>query len=160
MAEGIGLAASVIAVSQTAWAVAKGLYDLADEVGSAGEAVRIFANDFALFVENLKELGALLDSSPSVPRQTQSVTEDLLEVAIDQIVQPFQRLLEDLQPLLVTWRDSPSRMKQLGLRLRWAFSYKTKVLFFHGALNALKGNVSLLLQAMALKGQIQPHICL
>jgi len=160
MAEGIGLAASVIAVSQTAWAVAKGLYDLADEVGSAGEAVRIFANDFALFVENLKELGALLDSSPSVPRQTQSVTEDLLEVATDQIVQPFQRLLEDLQPLLVTWRDSPNRMKQLGLRLRWAFSYKAKVLFFHGALNALKGNVSLLLQAMSLKGQIQPHICL
>jgi hypothetical protein len=108
--------------------------------------VRIFANDFALFVENLKELGVLLDSSPSVPRQTQS--------AIDQIVQPFQRLLQDLQPLLATWRDSPSRMRQLGLRLRWAFSYKTKVLFFHGALNALKGNVSLLLQAMALKGQV------
>jgi hypothetical protein len=38
MAEAIGLAASVIAVSQTAWAVAKGLYDLADEVGSTGEA--------------------------------------------------------------------------------------------------------------------------
>lgn len=36
----IGLAASVIAVSQTAWAVAKGLYDLADEVGEARPNLR------------------------------------------------------------------------------------------------------------------------
>jgi hypothetical protein len=78
--------------------------------------------------------------------------EGLLEVAIGQIVQPFQRLLQDLQPLLVMWRDSPSRMKQLGLHLRWTFGCKTKVLLFHGALDAPKGNVSLLLQAMALKG--------
>lgn len=160
MAEVIGLAASVIAVAQTAWTVAKGLHDLADEVGSAGEAVRVFANDFKFFVENLKELGELLDGLPSTSRKAESATQDLLEVATDQVVQPFQRLLRDLQPLLERWHESPSRMKQLGVRLQWAFSYKSKVLFFHGALNALKSNVSLLLQTMALKGQHQPHIYL
>ena len=160
MAEAVGLAASVLSVAQIAWTVAKGLHDLADEVGSAGEAVRIFANDFSLFVENIKKLGELLEGLPPTSRQAESATEDLLEVALEQVVHPFQVLLRDLQPLLVRWHDSPSRMKQLGIRLQWAFSYKSKVLFFHGALNALKSNVSLLLQTMALKGQHQPHIYL
>jgi len=158
MAEAVGLAASVLGLAQTAWTVAKGLHDLADEVGSAGEAVRIFASDFWLFVETVKTLRTFLDDLPPVSRRTQSTTEELLEVAMEQVVEPFQELLVELEPLLVRWRDSPRRMKQLGLRIQWAFSCKSKVLFYHAALNALKGNVSLLLQAMSLHGRNPPHV--
>ena len=129
-----------------------------DEVGSAGEAVRIFANDFWLFVATVKTLGDLFDSLPPVSRRIQSTTEELLDVAMEQVVKPFQNMVVELEPLLVRWRDSPSRMMQLGLRLQWAFSYKSKILFYHSALNALKGNVSLLLQAMTLRGQNPPHV--
>ena len=160
MAEAMSLAASIFAVAQIAWSVVKGLDDLAEDVGSAGEALRIFASDFSLFVELLEKLGDFLDGSPSTSRQAELATEDLLEVTLDQIVRPFQGLLDDLQPLLVTWHDCPSRMRQLDVRLEWAFSHRSKVLFFHGALNALKGNVTLLLQTMALKGQHQPYIYL
>lgn len=160
MAEAVGLAASVLSLAQTAWLVTKGLYDLADQIGSAGEAVRVFANDFEFFVENLRTLGKLLDDLPPVPRRAESTTEELLEVALEQVVQPFQSLLTQLEPLLINWRNSPSRMRQLGLRIRWAFSQKSKVLFYHAALNALKGNVSLLLQTISLQSQNPPHITL
>ncbi|EXJ55844.1 hypothetical protein A1O7_08775 [Cladophialophora yegresii CBS 114405] len=158
MAEAVGLAASVLGLAQTAWTVAKGLYDLADEIGSAGDAVRVFANDFWLFVETTKVLGDLLDSLPAASRRTESTTEELLDVAMDQVVKPFETLLRELEPLLVRWRDSPSRMRQLGLRIQWAFSCKSKILFYHAALNALKGNMSLLLQALSLQAPNPPHV--
>ncbi|ETI21402.1 hypothetical protein G647_07749 [Cladophialophora carrionii CBS 160.54] len=159
MGDPVGLAASVLGLAQTAWTVAKGLYNLADEIGSAGDAVRVFANDFWLFVETTKVLGDLLDSLPSsvaASRRTESTTEELLDVAMDQVVKPFETLLRELEPLLVRWRDSPSRMRQLGLRIQWAFSCKSKILFYHAALNALKGNVSLLLQALSLQNTPNP----
>ena len=81
MAEALGLASSILALAQTAWAVGKGLHDLAEEVGSAGEAVRIFANAFWLFVENLEILADVIDGMPSLPRGMGSRTEELLEVA-------------------------------------------------------------------------------
>ena len=158
MAEAVGLAASILALAQAGWSVAKGLHDLADEVGSAGEAVRIFANDFSLFMETVETLGSLFDSLPPASRRIQSTTEELLDVAMEQIVTPFQAMLANLEPLLVRWSNSPSRMIQLGKRLQWAFSYKNKVLFYHSALNALKGNASLLLQTMTLRGQNPPHV--
>ncbi|OQV08628.1 hypothetical protein CLAIMM_12869 [Cladophialophora immunda] len=158
MAEAVGLAASVLGLAQVGWTVAKGLHDLGEEVGSAGEAVRIFANDFHLFVETVQTLGDLFESSPPVSRRAQSTTEELLDVAMEQVVAPFEKMLVELEPLLVKWRDSPSRMMQLGVRLQWAFAYKKRVLFYHSALNALKGNVSLLLQAMTLRGHNPPHV--
>ena len=158
MAEAVGLAASVLGLAQTGWSVAKGLHDLAEEVSSAGEAVRIFANDFWLFMETVETLGDLSDSLPPMSGRIQSTTEELIDVAMEQVVKPFQHMIIELEPLLVKWRDSPNRMMQLGLRLQWAFSHKRRVLFYHSALNALKGNVSLLLQAMTLRGQNPPHI--
>ena len=158
MAEAVGLVGSILGLARTAWTVAKGLHELADEVGTAGEAVRVFSNDFALFVETLKTLGELLDDMPPVPRRTESATEELLGVAIELVVEPFQKLLAGLKPLLSRWKHNPSRMKQLGKRIQWAFSCKSKVLFYHAALNALKGNVSLLLQAMTLRSQNPPHV--
>ncbi|KAL9110200.1 MAG: hypothetical protein Q9227_005261 [Pyrenula ochraceoflavens] len=158
MAEAVGLAASVLTLAQIGWVVAKGLYNLADEVGSAGEAVRVFANDFRLFVETIKTLGDLFEGSPPASMRIHSTTEELLDVATEQVVKPFQTMLAQLEPLLLKWRDSPRRMIQLGLRLQWAFRYKRKVLFYHSALNALKGNASLLLQAMTLREQNTPHV--
>lgn len=159
MAEAVSLVASVLALAQTGWLVAKGLHELADEVSSAGEAVRIFANDFWLFMETLQTLGDVFSTLPSAttPR-IESTTEELLEVAFEQVVKPMQGMIVGLEPLLAKWKESPNRMKQLGLRVQWAFSYKSKVLFYHAALNALKGNVSLLLQAMTLRSPNPPHV--
>ena len=154
----MALAAGVLALAQTGWHVSKGLFDLAAEVGTAGEAVRVFASDFWLFVETVRTLGDLLKRLPPVSRRAQSTTEELLEVALEQVVEPFQQLLSNLEPLLVRWRNSPNRMRQLGVRIQWAFSCKKKVLFYHAALNALKSNVSLLLQVMSLRSQNPPHI--
>ena len=128
---------ALTAVSQTALAVVKGLSDPADEVGSAGEAVQIFANDLRSSMKPSKNWERFSITHHQCQGKHSLLIEDLLGVAIGQIVQPFQRLLQDLQPLLVTWRDSLSRMKQLGLHFSWAFGCKIKVLFFHGALNAL-----------------------
>lgn len=158
MAEAVGLAAGVLGLAQVGWEVAKGLHDLADEISSAGEAVRIFANDFLLFVQTVQTLGDLIDDLPPVSRRTEATTEELLEVAMEQVVVPFRDMLGQLAPLLVSWRDSPSRMRQLSVRIQWAFKHKDRVLFYHSALNALKGNVSLLLQALTLRGQNPRHV--
>ena len=158
MAEAVALAASALGLAQTGRNVAKGLFDLAGEDGTAGEAVGIFANDFQLFVETIKTVGTFLKTLPAVSRRAQSTTEELLEVALEQVVEPFQLLLSGLEPLLVRWKDSPSRMRQLGVRLQWAFSCKKKVLFYHAALNALKSNLSLLLQSMSICGPNPAHI--
>ncbi|EXJ78150.1 hypothetical protein A1O3_09311 [Capronia epimyces CBS 606.96] len=138
MAETVGLAASALGLACTGWTVAKGLHDLAEEVGSVGEAIRIFADDSGF-------------------SRTQAPTEDLLDVALANAVKPFQTMLIKLEFLLVN-----EGMILVGwiswVRLQGASCYKRRVLFYHPAPNALKGNVSLLFQATTLRGQHPPHL--
>lgn len=157
MADAIGLAASVLQLVQVAWTVTRGLYELADEVGSAGESIRIFTSEFDFFIHTLDHLGHALETS-ILTRRAENAISDIVDITSVQIMVPFRQLLDKLKPLLLAWRDSPNRMRQLGRRLQWAFSYKNKILLYRGALSELKANMTLFLQVIALRQDQQPLV--
>jgi hypothetical protein len=52
----------------------------------------------------------------------------------DRVLTPLNRLQKTLKPLLVHFRSSPGKLRQLELRLRWVFSSRDKLLFYREVL--------------------------
>jgi hypothetical protein len=99
----LGLAAGVIGIAATGFAVARGLYQIADGIGSAGQEVRIYADEVDAFSELLKMVRAELLRSSSVSLDEQSLVKDVMDVC-DRVLQPLNRLQGTLRPLLVRFR--------------------------------------------------------
>jgi hypothetical protein len=118
MAEGLGIVAGVFGVSAAGFRVAQGLYRIADAIGSAGEEVRLFATNTDVFSHMLYGLSQTLEASPNPTSRLLVTTEDAV-VLCKQILEPFEKIIARLSPLLVRFRDSQSRIRQVGLRIQW-----------------------------------------
>lgn len=103
------MAAGIVGVASAGILVAKGLIKTADRIGSAGEEIRICASDTALFSKMLEILADALSMPAAASRATQSATEDLVDLS-EQILSPFQRLIERLMPLLEKYRESEHQL--------------------------------------------------
>jgi hypothetical protein len=57
MADPLSLSATVIGIATTGFAVALGLYQIADGIGSAGREVRLYADEVGGFSKMLKMVG-------------------------------------------------------------------------------------------------------
>ena len=77
---GLDVAAGVVSLAGAGIAVAKGLVQIADGIGSAGEEVGLCASDIALFSRMLENLGDALRFPTATSRATQRTTEDLIEI--------------------------------------------------------------------------------
>ena len=129
---------------------AKGLVQIADGIGSAGEEVRICASDTAFFSQTLENLADALNMPTAASRATQSMTEDLIDLC-ERILHPFQRLIERFTPLLEKYRESEHQLRQIGLRIQWYFRHKSKVTFYQQALGQLKANLTCFFGVMNLQ---------
>ncbi|KAL8950523.1 MAG: hypothetical protein Q9222_003446 [Ikaeria aurantiellina] len=149
---GLEVAAGIITVAGAGIAVAKGLFDIADAIGSAGWEIRFCAADTDLFSQMLLNLSSLLErsASPSLPHPTQRITDDLLELC-ERILVPFQRLISKLEPLLKSFRHSQHHLKQIGLRVQWYFRHRSKISLHQHVLGQLKATLSLFLNSMNLQ---------
>ena len=147
---GLDVAAGVIGIASVGVSVAKGLFEIADGIGSAGEEVRLCAADTDMFCRMLMDLSTILQESGTPGSQAQNIAEDLLNVC-ERVVNPFQDLISRLRPLLVRYRESERQLRQLSLRIQWHFRHKSKVSMYQSALSQLKATLSCLLTSMNLQ---------
>lgn len=153
MAEVIGVIASVVGVSAAGFKVAQGLYKIADSISSAGEEVRLFATDTHVFSQMLFGLSQSLETSQDPSSRLLVTTADAV-ILCQQILEPFQKVIARLNPLLVRFRESASRLRQIGLRLNWIWKHKSKLVFYQKMLNSLKATLSCLLASMNLTASV------
>jgi hypothetical protein len=150
MMDPLSIAATALTIAAKGFAVAQSLYEIASGIGSAGREVRTYADEIDVFSkllnavreEVLRPLGTSLDE--------QSLVKDVLDIC-NRVLLPLESLQSTLKPLLVHFRNSPGKLHQFGLRIRWIFSSKGKLLFYRDALNWQRGNVSIILGLMNLQ---------
>jgi hypothetical protein len=134
MGDPLSVSASIVALVSAGVAVAKGLHQLADGIGSAGSEIRTYASEIGSFS---KLLDVIKEEIIARPQNVSSKAERLFEDIVDicgKVLDPINVLQASLNPLLVHFKDSPKRRQQIGLRIQWYFSTKDKLLFFRGAL--------------------------
>ncbi|KAK8121563.1 hypothetical protein PG999_005683 [Apiospora kogelbergensis] len=157
MSDPLSIAASIAGVATAGFAVAKGLYRIADGIGSPGVEVRIYGDEIAAFSKVLSQLRTEVQS-PRSPQEATKETQDLLEdtvYACDKILQPIKAILLTLSPVLERLEDNKSKLSRFGLRVQWIFSYKEKLLFYRSALNAQQRLLQTLLDLLLLQAAKQ-----
>ena len=147
---GLDAAAGVVGIASAGILVARGLFQIADAIGSAGEEVRVCAEDTALFSRMLDNLSDALKMPSAATRSSHNSTGDAIDVC-ERVLKPFQRLIAKLSPLLEKYRESKHQLRQISLRIQWCFSHKSKVLFYQQALNQLKTTLACLLDCICLQ---------
>ena len=144
---GLDVAAGVAGIAAVGITVAKGLIQIADTIGSAGEEVRMCAAETTLFSRMLDDLSDTLAKPTAASRASQNTAEDLIDIC-ERILNPFKSLISRLNPLLESYRKSEHQLRQLSLRIQWYFRHKSKVTFYQQALGRLKLTLTCLLASM------------
>lgn len=147
---GLDIAAGVVGLAGAGIAVSKGLVQIADAIGSAGEEVRVLVSDIDTFSQMLVNLSEALRAPTAASRSTQNTAEDVIDIC-ERILNPFKRLISKLEPLLQKYHESEHQMRQLRIRFQWYFRHKSKVTFYQTALGQLKLSLSCLLATMNLQ---------
>lgn len=149
MTDPLSVTASVAAVITIGVSIAKGLYQIADTMGSAGREVRVYASDIQLMSSVLEGIS---DQLHKKARQSWSkaerVIEDILAVC-NEILEPMNEIQATLLPLLQRYKDSNKKLRQVGARVWWFFKYKEKMLAYRQSLQNL--NITLNTQLAAMK---------
>ena len=127
--------------------IAKALYQISDRIGSSRREVRVYANEIDSFSKLLNQVKTELDKPTSVSADLQSLIKDVVDIC-NRALTPLDKLQNTLTPLLVHFHDSPRKFRQFGSRLRWVFTSKSKLLFYHDALRSQHGILNTTLKLM------------
>lgn len=139
-------AAGIVSLGLT---IAKTLFLVADGIGSAGVEVRSHAEEIDSFSKLLDLIRIKLDECSSIYPEIRSLVSEVV-IVCGKVLTPLRNLRNHLEPLSEKFRRSPNRLKQLGLRMGWAFRNKNKILFYrdalkqqHGVLDTIIGLITL-----------------
>jgi predicted hotdog family 3-hydroxylacyl-ACP dehydratase len=119
----LSLAANIIAVTFAGFKVAKGLHSLADGIGFAGREVRIYADEIDSFAKLLGRVKEQLSQGGDECSYEKYLLQDILHVC-KRVLEPINRIQEQLNPLLVSLHATASKLKHFTLRVQWMFSSK------------------------------------
>lgn len=133
MSDAFRIASGAAGIVSLGLTIAQGLFQIAEGIGSAGVEVRGYAEEINTFAKLLNHVRNELESSNDVSADIQSLVNDVVDIC-GRVLQPLDGLQKTLKPLLDHFGSSPSKIRQLGLRLQWVFSKKDKVLFYRAAL--------------------------
>lgn len=150
MADPLSIAASVAGVVSAGFTVAKGLYQIASGIGSAGEEVRMYGDEVAGIAKLLYQIRSEILGTDGGSTETRRLLNDTIQLC-DQVLVPLQRMLDTLKPLLARFSDTDNRLRQFGLRIQWSFRTKDKLLFYRRALNAQHKLLQTLLSLLSLQ---------
>lgn len=152
-ADSISIAASIVDVSATGFKTAQGLYNITASIGSSGEGIRLFASDTDILSQILYNLSQTLESSQNSTTLSSRLLVTIEDAAklCEPVLQPFGRIIERLNPLLVRFKDNEKKLQQLEVRIRWLFRENSRLLFNQRMLNALRCTLICLLASMNLK---------
>jgi hypothetical protein len=133
MADPLSIAASIVGIVTLGFQVVRGLYQIADCIGSAGKEVRLYAEEINQFSQLLSHIRAQILAAPDIPFNSRSLIKDVVDIC-DKILQPFHRLQNTLDSFFIRFKQSPKKLKQFGFRIKWVFCDKKKLLFYLDAL--------------------------
>jgi ornithine cyclodeaminase/alanine dehydrogenase-like protein (mu-crystallin family) len=111
MSDPLSIAASVLAVVGAGCQVAKGLYQLADGIRSAGIEVRVYADEVDSFTKLLQRIR---DQLLQRPAKSSTYEDNLLQDIVDvckRALGPIDRIQETMNPLLIRFRYSPNKLR-------------------------------------------------
>ena len=140
MSDPFSVASGAAGIISLGFTIAQGLFQIAGDIGSAGQEIRIYAEEINAFSKLLRCVKTELESSTDVSLDLQSLVKDVTDIC-DRVLTPLDRLQNTLKPLLVRFKTSPGKIRQLGVRLQWVFTSKDKLLFYR---EALKGQYQIL----------------
>ncbi|RKU47843.1 hypothetical protein DL546_008269 [Coniochaeta pulveracea] len=141
MAEVIGLISAIGGIAAAGIKVAKVVYALADELGTAGKQVRTLAADTRALSWVLKELNGRLQRMSSIPRDGIKVAHDAAMLIKDEI----DGIGEIVKPLI---SEEGQRMSKKQ-KAKWIFT-KSQITTRQTALNSHKATLSLVLDTLKL----------
>lgn len=139
MAELIGLIASIGTIASAGFAVAKAISDLADELGTAGQNIKLISVDTKAVALILHEMKRRLDKST---RRAQQTIDVALEI-VDLCKSDLESIKQFLIPVLSTGGDKMSMVQ----RARWIF-VKAKISTKRVSLNSLKLTINLFIHTL------------
>jgi hypothetical protein len=144
------LSAGVIAVTTVSFQVAKGLYQLADGIGSAGTEVRVSADQVSNFSTLLMSINKEVSKPTRISAVEQTLVLDIVGVCKG-LMEPLKNIQQALEPLLARYRDSTEKIRQFGLRLKLYFSCKGKLLYYLDLLGKHSATINVALGVMNLQ---------
>lgn len=148
MSDPLSVTASVLTVVASGIAIAKGLYEVADGIGSAGEEVRSYASEISLLTRVLE---AIYEQLSKKSEQSWSRAEHLIMDILDVcrgVLKPINEIQAKLTPLLLRYKNSTAKLRQVAVRVYWFFSGKEKMLWYRNSLKNLNILLSTTLATM------------
>jgi hypothetical protein len=134
MADPLSITASIITLATVGFQIAKGLHQLANTIGTAGQEVRLYATEIDSFSKVLEMLRQEITSRPhNLSSKAGRLFESLVDIC-GRALDPMNRLQTNLNSMLVRFKDSPNKIRQFGLKIQWYFSAKDELLFYRDAL--------------------------
>ncbi|OAL57371.1 hypothetical protein IQ07DRAFT_582557 [Pyrenochaeta sp. DS3sAY3a] len=149
MADPVSITASILTLVASGMAIAKGLHTIANTMGSAGQEVRFYATDIQLLASVLENISEQLNKKA---RRSWSRAEHVILDIIDvcrEILEPLNEIQVSLTALLVRYKESSEKLRQVSARVWWFFKYKDQVLYYRQCLRDL--NITLNTQLAAMK---------
>lgn len=149
MADPVSITASILTLVASGMAIAKGLHTIANTMGSAGQEVRFYATDIQLLASVLENISEQLNKKA---RRSWSRAEHVILDIIDvcsEILEPLNEIQVTLTALLVRYKESSEKLRQVAARVWWFFKYKDQVLYYRKCLRDL--NITLNTQLAAMK---------
>ncbi|KAF1972590.1 hypothetical protein BU23DRAFT_161035 [Bimuria novae-zelandiae CBS 107.79] len=148
MADPISVTASILTLLGSGIAIAQELYQLADGIGSAGQQVRFYADEVCLFSELLGHTREDFQRSLHKPGpRAEQLVMYILDV-FERVLEPLKQLQATLNPLLLRYCESPTKLLQFALRICWLFFVKDKLLWYRESLRVLNGVLNTTLTTM------------
>ena len=151
MGDPVSVAASVLTLATTGFAIAKGLCHVANEIGSAGEEVRVYSQEVDGTCQVLQNiLFALGEHHAQGVVYEQILLANIVSVC-SRLLEPLHRLQSVLVPLLDKLDRTVKKLRQVGLRLKWIFSTRSKLLLCRALISNLRGDLHMLLTLLLIR---------
>jgi len=149
MVDPLSVTASVIAVAAAGLRISKGLYQIANTMGSAGQEVRSYADDTRSVTTVLEGISDQLNKKAKHSwTKAERVILDILDIC-KSVLGPMNDIQKSLNLLLVHFKLSNMKLRQVRARVWWFFKYKEKMLSLRQSLQNL--NITLNTQLAAMK---------
>ncbi|ORY09361.1 hypothetical protein BCR34DRAFT_372595 [Clohesyomyces aquaticus] len=154
MSDPLSITASILTLVSAGFAVAKGLHQLAESIGSAGKEIQIYADEINSLNKVLQNVREEIQRPETKKAPSSSYAESLLRDIVEIcecVLDPLNRIQKILNPLLARLQNDAQKLSQFGARIQWLFKDKDKLLFYRHVLRSQKGLLDTMLLSLILR---------
>jgi hypothetical protein len=133
MPDPISLAAAIIAIFTAGFNISRGLYNIANGIGSAGAEVRVYADEFDSFAKLMVRICETLKQQPEPSPRIQHLLLDITGICV-RIIKPFNCLQKTLQLTVDKFSPTKGKLKRIGAKFQWIFKNRKELLSYRNML--------------------------